>query len=202
MSIRLLVGLGNPGAEYRDTRHNAGFWLLDRLAAERGLAFRAERAFKGEVCRWSAPGGECWLLKPTTFMNRSGESVQALAAFYKLARPEILVVHDELDLPPGAARLKQGGGHGGHNGLRDLIARLGGADFWRLRLGIGHPGDREQVVGYVLARPSAADARALEETIDFVLPWLPRIAAGDFQHAMNVLHRRAVEPPAAPTQAG
>lgn len=191
MSIQLLVGLGNPGSEYAQTRHNAGFWLLDRLADSQRLQFRTERAFKGEVCRLTLGGGHAlWLLKPATFMNRSGESVQAMTHYYKLALDQVLVVHDELDLAPGVVRLKQGGGHGGHNGLRDLLARLGGGGFWRLRVGIGHPGHKDRVVPYVLDRPGAEDSAAIDGAIDFSLSWLPRICAGEFQRAMNALHRR------------
>ena len=143
---RLIVGLGNPGAEYEDTRHNLGFWFVDRLAAELRVALSPQGKFRGFVGRQ----GDLWLLKPTTFMNRSGLAVLSLANFYKILPDEILVVHDELDLPPGGIRIKQGGGNGGHNSLKDIQAHLGTPDFWRLRLGIGHPGDRNEVINYVL----------------------------------------------------
>ena len=150
MELRLIVGLGNPGADYDKTRHNVGFWLLDSLARRYGGVFRREAKFHGEACQVSVDGHPLWLLKPQTFMNRSGASVIALARFYKLVPEAILVVHDELDLPPGAVRLKRGGGHGGHNGLRDIIQQLGSREFLRLRLGIGHPGDSRAVINYVL----------------------------------------------------
>ncbi|CAK0747979.1 peptidyl-tRNA hydrolase [Gammaproteobacteria bacterium] len=190
MAVRLIAGLGNPGPRYEDTRHNAGFWVVDALAREVGAHFRPEARFHGETCRIAGPGNdECWLLKPTTFMNHSGQSVAALARFYKLPVSEILVVHDDLDLPPGTARLKQGGGHGGHNGLRDITAHLG-ADFLRLRLGIGHPGDARKVVDYVLDRPSRAEEEAIHEAIDDAMRVLPWVRADELQKAMNHLHSR------------
>ena len=182
--IGLIVGLGNPGAEYADTRHNAGFWWVDTLAQASGTRWSREAKFHGMAGR----AGECWLLKPTTFMNRSGQALAALAQFYKLTPEQILVVHDELDLPPGVARLKQGGGHGGHNGLRDIIERLGSKDFWRLRLGIGHPGDKNQVVDYVLQRPSKDDHVVIMTAITQSLGVLPLIASGEMQRAMHELH--------------
>ena len=157
--IKLLVGLGNPGPEYESTRHNAGFWWIDAVARALGAHLALERGFHGLVARASVQGRGVWLLQPQTFMNLSGRSVAALARFYKIAPEEILVVHDELDLPPGQAKLKQGGGHAGHNGLRDIHAQLGSADYWRLRLGIGHPGAKSEVVGWVLKKPPAASAR-------------------------------------------
>ena len=152
-AIRLIVGLGNPGREYETTRHNAGYWWLDELARLQNLSFKSESKFHGLAARGQLHGHEMLLLKPQTFMNVSGRAVGALAQFYKIAPAEMLVVHDELDLPPGVARLKMGGGHGGHNGLKDIIAHLGSKDFWRLRLGIGHPGERADVAGYVLNDP-------------------------------------------------
>ncbi len=154
-SIRLIVGLGNPGPEYQGTRHNAGYWLLDRIAARDGVVFRGEAKFFGETARIGIGGHDIWLLKPTTYMNRSGRSVGALARYLKIPRSQILIAHDELDLAPGVVKLKQGGGHAGHNGLRDIIQALGGRDFWRLRLGIDHPGDAAKVVNYVLGAPPA-----------------------------------------------
>lgn len=190
--VALIVGLGNPGGEYEHTRHNAGFWFVDALAHQHGGSFRLDSKFQGEVCRISPAGGDCWLLKPATFMNRSGQAVAALANFYKIPAAGILVVHDELDLPPGVARLKQGGGHGGHNGLRDITARLG-ADFMRLRIGIGHPGSKEQVIGYVLQRPSLADRQRIDEAIAAALGVMPELLRGEVQRAMNCLHTKAAE---------
>jgi len=155
--IRMIVGLGNPGPDYDETRHNAGFWLVDLLARQHGGTFRSERKFNAEAASSRIDGADVLLLKPQTFMNRSGQAVQAACAYLKIPVEEVLVAHDDLDLQPGDARLKLGGGHGGHNGLRDLIAHLG-AGFWRLRLGIGHPGNRAEVIDYVLKRPSREDA--------------------------------------------
>ncbi len=186
--IRLIVGLGNPGAEYDDTRHNAGFWFVDLLAARHGAVFKAEPKFHGQVCRLRFGSHECWLLKPTTFMNRSGQSVSSLAKYYKIQPTEVLVAHDELDMESGVARLKQGGGHGGHNGLRDIIKALAGKDFWRLRIGIDHPGDARQVVNYVLGRPSRDDAAGIECALDNAERVLEDVLGGEFQRAMNRLH--------------
>lgn len=188
--IELIVGLGNPGGNYEQTRHNAGFWYADALAQRNGGAFRAEAKFQAQVCRISLAQRECWLLKPITFMNRSGIAVAALAGFYKIPVENILVVHDELDLLPGVARLKQGGGHGGHNGLRDIIAQLG-ANFMRLRIGIGHPGDRNAVVDYVLQRPSLADRQQIEAAMDAALKVMPDAVNGEMQRAMHSLHSQA-----------
>lgn len=185
--IDLVVGLGNPGGSYEQTRHNAGFWCVDALAQRNGGAFRVEAKFQAQACKISLAARECWLLKPTTFMNRSGIAVAALAGFYKIPVENILVMHDELDLPPGVARLKQGGGHGGHNGLRDIIAQLG-ANFMRLRIGIGHPGDRDAVVDYVLQRPSLADRQQIEAAMDAALLVMPDVVNGEMQRAMHSLH--------------
>jgi len=191
-AIRLVVGLGNPGPDYQKTRHNAGAWLLDELAWDYKQSWRAENKFFGEAARASLPGGgDLWLLKPTTFMNLSGQSVVALARFYKILPNEILVVHDELDLPPGSARFKQGGGHGGHNGLKDIIAKLGTPDFWRLRLGIGHPGERTEVVNYVLKKPRAEEQAEIDQAIVSALAVLPQALAGDMAGAMKQLHTAA-----------
>jgi len=189
--IRLIVGLGNPGLEYESTRHNAGFWWVERIAAARKAMFNAEKKFHGQAARAHLDGHEIWLLKPQTFMNRSGQAVGALAGFYKISPEEILVVHDELDLLPGDARLKKGGGHGGHNGLKDIIAHLGTPDFWRLRLGIGHPGDRSQVVDFVLHPPRREEQDLIDDAVERSLPLLPQILAGDFSAAMLKLHTRA-----------
>jgi PTH1 family peptidyl-tRNA hydrolase len=186
--IRLVVGLGNPGPEYNDTRHNAGFWFVDRLAQTGGIALRAESKFQGQVGRLRVDDQECWLLKPMTFMNLSGRAVLAVASFYKILPDEILVVHDELDLPPGSVRLKRGGGHAGHNGLRDVMAHLGVPDFWRMRLGIGHPGDRAKVADYVLHRPSREDQTGIESAIDRGLAVWPKLLEGQGESAMLALH--------------
>ncbi len=188
MSIRLLVGLGNPGPRYAETRHNVGFWVADRLAQEKGVSFHTETRFFGEVCRLDVHGEDTrWLIKPTTFMNHSGRAVASLAAFYKIAFSELLVIHDDLDLPVGVVRLKQGGGHGGHNGLRDIIAHCG-AGFWRVRLGIGHPGSARAVVDYVLDRPSRADEALIHDGIDPLMRVMGLLYADEFQKAMNQLH--------------
>ena len=190
MPIRLIVGLGNPGPRYADTRHNAGFWFVDRLVAGLGGSFRAESRFEGEVARVSVGGLACDLLKPLTFMNKSGNAVQKLAGFHKIPPAQILVVHDELDLPVGTARLKMGGGHGGHNGLRDLHRHLG-PDYARLRIGIGHPGIREAVVGYVLERPSRVEEAAMLDAINAALESVDDLVAGDWDKAVRRLHARA-----------
>ena len=191
--IDLIVGLGNPGREYEKTRHNAGFWFVDALAASANTSFRHDARFHGEVCKASFAGRDVWLLKPATFMNRSGQAVAALARFYKLPVEAILVAHDELDLPPGTARLKRGGGHGGHNGLRDIISHLGTNTFLRLRLGIGHPGTSREVVDYVLTKPAVGDRELVEAAIRDCQSVLPKVVAGEFQRAMNELH--ASKPP-------
>jgi len=191
--VRLVVGLGNPGPDYAQTRHNAGFWLVDELARQHGGNFRPESRFHGETCRIALNGQELWLLKPMTFMNRSGQAVAALARFHKITLPEILIVHDDLDLPPGVVRLKRSGGHGGHNGLRDLIAHLGGNDFPRLRLGIGHPGHSREVLDHVLHRAPQAERALLEQAITDALRELPRLIAGQWNPAMQTLHSRPVE---------
>lgn len=190
--IQLIVGLGNPGREYEDTRHNAGAWLVEQLARSHGCALLSEAKFSGLTGRITLAGHELKLLIPTTFMNRSGQSVVALAGFYKIPPAAILVVHDELDLAPGTARLKLGGGHGGHNGLRDIMAQLpkdnGKGDFHRLRIGIGHPGSADKVVGYVLGKPGSDDRIAIDRAIDAALAILPFAAQGDYLRAMNQLH--------------
>ena len=193
-SLRLVVGLGNPGPDYAQTRHNAGFWLVDELARQHSGNFRPEGRFHGETCRIALNGQELWLLKPMTFMNRSGQAVAALARFHKITLPEILIVHDDLDLPPGVVRLKRSGGHGGHNGLRDLIAHLGGNDFPRLRLGIGHPGHSREVLDHVLHRAPQAERALLEQAITDALRELPRLIAGQWNPAMQTLHSRPIAP--------
>ncbi|WP_373740612.1 aminoacyl-tRNA hydrolase [Neisseria sp.] len=186
--IKLIAGLGNPGGEYEHTRHNAGFWFLDELAWQWKAVFKEEKKFFGEVARAARPEGDVWLVKPNTFMNRSGQAVAALAQFYKIKPEEILVVHDELDIPCGRIRFKLGGGNGGHNGLKDIQARLGTPGFYRLRLGIGHPGDRNLVVGYVLNKPSAEDRQAIDGAVAKSLQGLPKIMAGEWEDAVRFLH--------------
>lgn len=187
--IKLIIGLGNPGDKYTKTRHNAGFWLVDALANREGASFKTESKFSGEVCKITLNNQSVWLLKPNTFMNLSGRSGQQLSSFYKISVEEILVVHDELDLSPGTVRLKSGGGHGGHNGLRDLHAQIG-KDYWRLRLGIGHPGDRNKVVDYVLSNISKDDEIDVMNSIDCAIDVMDLIVSGDTQKAMNQLHTK------------
>ncbi len=196
--IQLIVGLGNPGAQYEQTRHNAGAWLVQRLAEQERVSCQADRKFSGRHGRVRLQGRDIKLLLPTTFMNRSGRAVSAMVAFFKIPVEEILVVHDELDIPPGTGRFKQGGGHGGHNGLRDIMAALGGnGGFHRLRIGIGHPGSSDQVIGYVL-QPAPKDEHVqIDACIDAALDVLPFAVEGDWQKAMNRLH--SIKPkPAAP----
>jgi PTH1 family peptidyl-tRNA hydrolase len=185
--LAIIVGLGNPGPEHRLTRHNAGFWFVDALARAQGAQFRAHARYHGEVCRVSLDGREVTLLKPQTYMNRSGLSIRSLLDYVKAPVSELLVVHDELDLPPGTARFKLGGGHGGHNGLRDTITHCG-PDFWRLRLGIGHPGDRSQVIDYVLQRASPQDEQAIVQSVDAALQALPVFVGDGAEKAMHMLH--------------
>jgi PTH1 family peptidyl-tRNA hydrolase len=187
-AIQLIAGLGNPGAQYEQTRHNAGFWFVDAVARDCRAQFKAESKSRSEVARCNIAGNECRLQKPQDFMNRSGRPVAALAAFYRIPRSGILVVHDDLDLPPGSIRLKRDGGHGGHNGLRDLIPALGGKDFLRLRIGIGHPGHRDDVVGYVLKAASREDRTAIEDAIAAAVRALPDIICGNLDAAMKELH--------------
>jgi PTH1 family peptidyl-tRNA hydrolase len=187
--IRLIVGLGNPGAEYEQTRHNAGAWLVERLARQEGISLSPDKKFFGLSGKGRIAGPECFLLLPTTFMNRSGQSVAALANFYKIKPNEILVAHDELDMPAGVAKFKTGGGHGGQNGLRDIIAQLGNQkDFHRLRVGIGHPGDKSLVTGHVLGRASKAEQQSIDHVIDEAICVLPDAISGDLAKAMNRLH--------------
>ncbi len=187
--IRLIAGLGNPGREYADNRHNVGFWFVDEIARKAGASLRAESRFHGLAARANLHGHEVWLIEPQTYMNVSGQAVAALAGFYKIAAEEILVVHDELDLAPGTARLKLGGGAGGHNGLKDIIAHIG-ADFWRLRIGIGHPGDKNAVADFVLHRPSQGEEAPIRAALDNGLSVLALIASGDMPGAMRVLHTK------------
>ncbi|MCK9539371.1 aminoacyl-tRNA hydrolase [Dokdonella sp.] len=186
--LHLIVGLGNPGAEHLRTRHNAGFWFVDALAQREGARFGVESKLRGQVARITLDGNPLWLLKPLTYMNASGDSVGAALRYWKIEPEQVLVVHDDLDLPPGTARLKFDGGHGGQNGLRDLLAKLGHGRFHRLRIGIGHPGHRDRVLGWVLGRPSLADEAAMIDAIGRALDVLPLAVAGDFNEAMKRLH--------------
>ncbi len=188
-SIKLVVGLGNPGQEYAATRHNAGFQWLDQLTAAHQLTFHAQTKFHGHVARLTQANQDIHLLKPQTFMNLSGRAVLAVAQFYKIEAAQILVVHDELDLPPGSAKLKLGGGHGGHNGLKDIITHLGSKEFWRLRLGVGHPGDRAAVVNYVLNAPRQEEQALIDEAMQRAHAVSALIFAGNLQQAMLKLHR-------------
>lgn len=186
-SLQLIVGLGNPGDKYSKTRHNAGFWFIDTFASHYGASFKAENKFSGEVAKATVNGQAVWLLKPSTFMNRSGLSVHQLSAFYKVPAEKTLVVYDEIDLPVGTARLKKAGGHGGHNGLRDIHAQIGN-QYLRLRLGVGHPGDSKKVADYVLSRPSKGDEIAIINAIDQSMTVIEKVIAGDLEKAMNTLH--------------
>ena len=188
-AIQLIVGLGNPGPEYEQTRHNAGALFVEALARKLGVNLAADKKYFGLVGKFSHQGRDVRLLIPTTYMNRSGQSVAALANFFRIPPAAILVAHDELDMPPGTAKLKLGGGHGGHNGLRDIIAQLGNQNsFYRLRLGIGHPGDKNLVSGFVLGRAPRSEQEKLEASIDFALDVLPEMLAGDWTKAMQKLH--------------
>jgi PTH1 family peptidyl-tRNA hydrolase len=188
-AIKLIVGLGNPGREYETTRHNAGFWLVEELARRHGGNFRLEPRFRAELARVQIAGREHWLVKPQDFMNNSGRVTAAVASFYKVDAPGILVAHDELDLPPGALRLKSGGGAGGHNGLKDLIAQFGDG-FWRLRIGIGHPGSRELVTPYLLGRTSSEERIALELAVRAAADVLPDLFEHGAERVMQQLHTR------------
>jgi len=201
--IRLLVGLGNPGPEYEGTRHNAGFWWVDAAAQALGARLSFDRAYHGFVARVNRPDGPVWLLQPQTYMNLSGKSVSALARFFKIEPPQILVVHDELDLLPGQVKIKQGGGVAGHNGLKDIQAQLGTADFWRLRLGIGHPGVRSEVANWVLRKPAPDQREAIEQCIAQSIEALPLLLDGPMERAMMKIHAKPPrpKPPPAPRPA-
>jgi PTH1 family peptidyl-tRNA hydrolase len=186
--IRLIVGLGNPGFQYESTRHNVGYWFAEALAAHVGGQFRLENKFQGLLCRPLVSGRDLRLLKPATYMNRSGQSVAAVARYFDIPYRRMLVVHDELDLPPGMLRLKWGGGHAGHNGLRDIINLLGTRDFWRLRIGIGHPGDRGAVVSYVLSRASREEEGRILDALGEVELCVEDLTSGRFQRVMSRLH--------------
>lgn len=187
MAIKLIIGLGNPGDKYSKTRHNTGFWFVDALSQKYNASFKTESKFSGELAKANIAGQTVWLLKPSTFMNRSGLAAHQLSSFYKIKPEEILVSYDELDLPAGTVRLKKAGGHGGHNGLRDLHAQIT-KNYWRLRFGIDHPGDRNKVADYVLSRPSQGDEIEINNAIDRSLNVIEEIIIGDTQKAMNILH--------------
>jgi peptidyl-tRNA hydrolase, PTH1 family len=190
IDLKVIVGLGNPGSKYTETRHNAGFWFIDEVARQYSGIFRVEKKFHSEVAKISIDGKEIWLLKPDTFMNRSGLAVKSLLSFYRITAEQLLVAHDEIDLPPGTAKLQTGGGHGGHNGLRDIINQLGTKDFHRLRIGVGHPGSKDQVVDYVLHNASRNDRILIDRDIDDAVSVLPELASGDMERAMHILHSK------------
>ena len=195
--IRLVVGLGNPGKEYERTRHNAGFWVVERFASSKGIALRKDGKFKALVgqIQGTSPAGAAWLLLPQSFMNASGQPVQMLAGFFRIKPEEILVIHDELDFPPGVAKLKQGGGIAGHNGLKDISQRLATHEYWRLRLGVGKPPAGREGADYVLEKPPAEERAAIDSVIEKALEVLPLCLAGDMQTAMQKLHTED-KPPA------
>jgi peptidyl-tRNA hydrolase, PTH1 family len=190
LPLRIIVGLGNPGPEHQVTRHNVGFWFVDLLARRHGGEFRDYRKYSGETARVTIEGQELILLKPTTYMNRSGLSIRQISDFYKIVPDDILVAHDELDLPVGSVRLKNGGGHGGHNGLRDTIAHIG-ENFWRLRLGIGHPGNKSEVIDYVLTRAPRVEEEMILEAVNTAADSVPLILEQGAERAMTKLHSRA-----------
>lgn len=199
-ALRLIIGLGNPGAEYAETRHNAGFWFCERLALELGASFSRESRYHGLMAKARVAGADMWLLMPQTFMNRSGQSVQALAHFYRVEPAEMLVVHDELDLPPGQMRLKFGGGLGGHNGLKDISSRLATQDYWRLRVGIGHPGDRNEVVNYVLKPPRREEREEIDAALDRALLAWPALARAEFNTATQKINTKPAPPKPEPSK--
>jgi peptidyl-tRNA hydrolase, PTH1 family len=200
--IKLLVGLGNPGPSYADTNHNAGFWWIDAVARQLKTSLQPERSCFGLLARVNLDQGPLWLLEPQTFMNLSGKAVAALARYYKIAPQEITVAHDELDLQPGQVKIKCGGGHAGHNGLRDIHAQLGTPDYWRLRLGIGHPGDRAEVIDYVLRKPKPEHRDAITEAIARTLPALDLLLAGEMERALMKINAKPPRPklPKAPQE--
>ncbi len=200
--IKLFVGLGNPGPEYEATRHNAGFWWVDGLARDLGLHLSNDRAYHGLVARGSVKGQNVWLLEPQSFMNVSRKKEAGRPRFFKIHHKGILVVHDELDVPPGQAKLKFGGGHGGHNGLRDIHAKLGSSDYWRLRLGIGHPGVKAEVVNWVLKKPAPEQRAAIEECVDRTLKAAPAMLAGEMEKATLLVHTHKPPRPKPPRPEG
>jgi PTH1 family peptidyl-tRNA hydrolase len=194
--LRLLVGLGNPGSKYAATRHNAGYWFADAVASRFDAAFRDNSRFFGQLAELKVGGQSLRLLKPTTYMNESGRSVAAVVQFFRLPVEDLLIAHDEIDLPPGVVRLKRGGGHGGHNGLRNIIPALGSPDFVRIRIGVGHPGHKDLVTSYVLNRPRSEEHVLIERALTDALGALELIVRGDFSRAMNSLHRKSEKPAA------
>jgi peptidyl-tRNA hydrolase, PTH1 family len=196
--IKLFVGLGNPGAEYEATRHNAGFWWTEALARELKVALTLDKSFYGRVGRGTVNGRNVWLLEPMTFMNLSGKAVAALARFFKIAPEEILVAHDEIDIVPGQAKLKFGGSHAGHNGLRDIHAQLGTGDYWRLRLGVGHPGVKAEVINWVLKKPAQEHREAIEDSIARALKAVPELLAGEMEKATMLIHTSVAPRPKPP----
>lgn len=190
IDLKVIVGLGNPGSKYTETRHNAGFWFIDEVARKYSATFRPDKKFHGEVAKISLEGNDLWLLKPATFMNLSGRAVESLLSFYRINADQCLVAHDEIDLPPGTAKLKFGGGHGGHNGLRDIINQLATKDFYRLRIGVGHPGNKDQVVDYVLNNASRDDRILIDRDIDDAVSVIPDLASGALEQAMQSLHSK------------
>ncbi|MDR2334947.1 MAG: aminoacyl-tRNA hydrolase [Burkholderiaceae bacterium] len=200
--IKLFVGLGNPGPEYEATRHNAGFWWIDELARDLKVSLMPERSYFGLLARANVGGNTIWLLEPQTFMNASGKSVGALARFFKIAPHEVLVAHDELDIPPGQVKLKRGGSHAGHNGLRDIHAQLGSSDYWRLRIGIGHPGVKSEVVNWVLKKPSPDQRKLIDDSIFHSLKSWPVMVAGDMEKATMQVHTNKPPRPKPPKPEG
>ena len=196
--IKLFVGLGNPGPEYEATRHNAGFWWIDALSRELKAPLSLDKNYHGQVARTTLNGQTVWLLKPLTFMNLSGKSVAALARFFKISPAEVLVAHDELDIVPGQAKLKFGGSHAGHNGLRDIHAQLGTGDYWRLRLGVGHPGVKAEVINWVLKKPSQEDRVAIEDSIARALKAVPELLKGEMEKATMMIHTSVAPRPKPP----
>lgn len=196
--IKLFVGLGNPGPEYQDTRHNAGFWWLEALARELKVHLTLDKSYYGLVARTTVQGNTIWLLAPQTFMNLSGKSVGTLARFFKIAPEEVLVAHDELDVVPGQVKLKFGGSHAGHNGLRDIHAQLGSGDYWRLRLGIGHPGNKAEVANWVLKKPILDDRIAIDQCIDRAIKAVPDLIQGAMDRATMLVHTHKPPRPHAP----
>jgi len=195
IKFQLIAGFGNPGSEYAATRHNAGFWFIDQLASQLGATFNTDKRFFAALASVSFNGRKLILVKPMNYMNNSGQGLAAVSRFFKIEPSKVLVAYDELDLPPGHLRLKKGGGHGGHNGMRDSIAKMAGGDFWRLRIGIGHPGHKSAVSGYVLKRPSADHQRLIEEAIELALREAGTIIDGDINVATKALHSHKPDTP-------
>ena len=190
IDLKVIVGLGNPGSKYTETRHNAGFWFIEEVARKYSASFRSEKKFHGEVAKVSIEGKDIWLLKPATFMNGSGLAVKSLLSFYQITVDQLLVAHDEIDLLPGTIKLKTGGGHGGHNGLRDIINQMASKDFHRLRIGVGHPGTKEQVVDFVLHNASRNERDLIDADIDAAVQIMPDLASGALEQAMQKLHSK------------